>query len=418
MNRRGRAIGPGTLRLEKRGNAPARWLLTWTDAHGQRHRQALSTDRRVAERMRSEIIRTRDMQIAGLGTEAGMQHPLNELVELYLGELASRASAKHVLNARARLERVLREVPARRVSELRPLDVMRMRTKMLGEGLSLRTTNLHVDTLRAMLNWAIEADLIAESPLRKLKRLPEREATVRCRRRAMNDEEIDRFLAASEADDRANDQRLAGVKTIDSASKGALWALRRRGLRVPQAPLWRAFVETGARYGELTRTTWADVDLEQQTLVLRADRTKSGKSRVIPLRARLVAELRALRDVHALVLKRIVAPQDRVFLSPEGAPWPMHTVNTMRIFNRVIEQAGIDRVDATGAKLDIHALRHTMASRLARSGVGLAQAQKLLGHSSVEMTARVYTHLDLEDLRRAVAKMGESDAGSARKSAM
>ena len=47
-------------------------------------------------------------------------------------------------------------------------------------------------------------------------------------------------------------------------------------------------------------------------------------------------------------------------------------------------------------------MRHTFASRLARNGVGLVQAQKLLGHSDPKLTAAIYTHLDAEDLRSAV----------------
>ena len=49
-----------------------------------------------------------------------------------------------------------------------------------------------------------------------------------------------------------------------------------------------------------------------------------------------------------------------------------------------------------------HQLRHTFASRLCRAGVGLVHAQNLLGHSDPRLTAAIYTHLDVEDLRRAV----------------
>lgn len=71
----------------------------------------------------------------------------------------------------------------------------------------------------------------------------------------------------------------------------------------------------------------------------------------------------------------------------------------MRIFNRVLVRAKIARVDAEGRKLDIHALRHTFGSRLARRGVGLVQVQRLMGHSDPKLTAQVYAHLDVEDLR-------------------
>ncbi len=50
-----------------------------------------------------------------------------------------------------------------------------------------------------------------------------------------------------------------------------------------------------------------------------------------------------------------------------------------------------------GQRATPHALRHTFASRLLQSGVSLAKVSKLLGHSSIAMTAR-YAHLADEAL--------------------
>lgn len=86
-------------------------------------------------------------------------------------------------------------------------------------------------------------------------------------------------------------------------------------------------------------------------------------------------------------------PADPVFLSPEGCAQACHTVNLTRVLHRLLEAAGIDRFDAQGRRIDIHALRHSAASRFARTGVPLAVAQRILGHSDVQMTARVYTLL-------------------------
>ena len=74
----------------------------------------------------------------------------------------------------------------------------------------------------------------------------------------------------------------------------------------------------------------------------------------------------------------------------------------MRLFNRILHRARIARTDEDGRKLDIHALRHTFGSRLARNGVGLVHVQRLMGHSDPKLTAQVYTHLDVEDLRSAI----------------
>lgn len=41
-------------------------------------------------------------------------------------------------------------------------------------------------------------------------------------------------------------------------------------------------------------------------------------------------------------------------------------------------------------------LRHTYCTDLAKSGVPLVTASKLMGHSNVELTAKIYTHVDQE----------------------
>jgi len=83
----------------------------------------------------------------------------------------------------------------------------------------------------------------------------------------------------------------------------------------------------------------------------------------------------------------------------------------MRNFRRMLQSAGIVRVDAQGQTLDLHALRATCATRLARSGAPLAATQKILGHSDPKLTARHYLLLESEDLRAAV----DGVAGQARR---
>ena len=50
-----------------------------------------------------------------------------------------------------------------------------------------------------------------------------------------------------------------------------------------------------------------------------------------------------------------------------------------------------------------HTLRHTFTTTMLRNGADLSHVQRLLGHSSIETTAR-YTHLLTDDLRRSHRK--------------
>ena len=50
-------------------------------------------------------------------------------------------------------------------------------------------------------------------------------------------------------------------------------------------------------------------------------------------------------------------------------------------------------------------LRHTYCTDLAKSGVDIRTAQKLMGHASIIMTADIYTHVDTGDLKKAAEKI-------------
>lgn len=312
---------------------------------------------------------------------------LRDILDAYIADLATRATPTHCANVRARLRWLIDDLGVLHVHELQPHTLLLHRAERLKAGSSVRTANLVTDRLRAMLTWAVRVGLIGSNPLGALPRLPENEATKRYRRRALSDAEIEALLVAARDDD-----------------------LRTRR-RVSQLPLWRALLETGARYGELARVTWADVDFDRSLLTLRATNTKSRKERSIPLLGMLVSELRALQPEHVAVLGRPLRPSDLVFRSPEGCAWPRHSVNVTRMLHRLLESAEIDRLDARGEKFDLHACRHSFASRLARAGVPITHAQKLLGHSTVEMTARVYTHLGEEQMRAAIDRI---DTGAQR----
>lgn len=312
---------------------------------------------------------------------------LIEVRNEYLQDLALRVTKLYFEGVRSRLEIMLAQIGDLQISELKAMDVIRFRNTLKASGASHSTCNSYTHhTFKAMLRWAHDAGLTDSNPVHGLKRLPQSRECATFRRRALTEEEIGRFIAASEHDD----HEFARVEALRSVR------------RIPQAPLWVGFLETGARWNELRQLLWRDIDFERAALTLRAENTKSRRTRVIPVREGFLLRLRALTKVHEAIQGRPAERGANVFLSPQGEVWPRPSCNVMRIFHRILVRAQIPRLDADGGKLDIHALRHTFASRLCRAGVGLVHAQNLLGHSDPRLTAAIYTHLDVEDLRRAV----------------
>lgn len=57
--------------------------------------------------------------------------------------------------------------------------------------------------------------------------------------------------------------------------------------------------------------------------------------------------------------------------------------------------------------LDLYCLRHTYCTDLQRAGVPINVAKELMGHSSIEVTARIYTHTGSDETRTAVDKLQE-----------
>ncbi|MBP5233388.1 MAG: site-specific integrase [Planctomycetes bacterium] len=68
-----------------------------------------------------------------------------------------------------------------------------------------------------------------------------------------------------------------------------------------------------------------------------------------------------------------------------------------------LQAAGIAVTDANGKVLDFHALRHTFATRHARSGAKPQVLQRLMRHSSIDLTMKCCTHLRLEAKATAIA---------------
>ncbi len=399
-----RALGTG--RLWKRPQAGgAVWIGDWKSADGTRQRRMLGPDKGVAQRRLALLIRERDLVASGLGVEEGIDRPAAEVISEFLAELTASRSPRYVRRVRDILVRVQANLRFRTLRDLRPQALLQYRRMRLGQHCANRTCNMEVRVVGTMLNWAVRTGLLAFNPIAGIRSLPAGRAYEKKPRRAMSEDEAERFVAAAIQIDEESFDRAFATRTIESGARGSGYAAKPRLRPIPQVPMWLVLATLGPRFGELTSTTWADLSESRATLTLRAATTKARRERVLPLPPELMETLRSLRVAQHERLGRIPGPAERIFLSPSGAPWTHNHSYVIKRFRAVLELAGIPIVDARGEKLDVHALRYTAATRMARNGVPLVVCQRLLGHSTVALTAQVYTRLEVEDLRAAVESL-------------
>lgn len=401
-----RGQGHGRLRRQRvRGQTV--YVGDWTDEAGRRVRRVLGADSDTANRLLAEEMRRRDRAKAGLASELGQNTLLSTLVAEYVAELATRCTPRHVIMVERQVELLTKALRVRQVRDLRPEGYERHRQAQLRRGLAPATCNTGLIALSGMLRWAVHTRRIAENPLGSLRVLKTGRAHQKRPRRALTEAESEAFLDAAYAADVAAADRQAAVRTIRGGTQGAAYDKRRRPERIPQGPLFRFLLESGARWGETRQVTWADLDVAACRLTLRPATTKNRRGRILPLKATLVGELQALLAVQHRVLGRAPRKEDRVFLTPRGLPWKPDTGNVRRLMYPILEAAGVELVDAHGEHVDVHSLRHTAATRLARAGWPMAKLQRFMGHQDPRTTQRYYDHLEVEDLEVAFEAVPE-----------
>lgn len=198
-------------------------------------------------------------------------------------------------------------------------------------------------------------------------------------------------------------------------------------------PLFAAAIWTGMRKGELLGLQKNDVDFVTSSIAVRRsydhETTKGGHADLLPIAAQLRPYLEEAIDASRC---------DLVFPNEEGE---MRTRNTklqyvlggalaraglVTAYRHICRRSGCGHREQARDKqprrcpkcnmkllargiprrLRFHDLRATTATLLARAGVPLVIAQRILRHSDPRLTANIYSRVDLADLQAGIDRLG------------
>ena len=369
-----RALDPGRLSLgyrRKRKAAPGQWL----------KRVYIGTDSRGIGHYRQSIIATADdfadpdgINVLSFGQaqlrardvkEPGFLMTVGEAVTAYIACLAARGQKTDDTNRRA---------VAHILPHLGDIEVEKLTTAQIRDWLArLASAPAFVRSKRDSARKFKNAPLHDPEVIRRRRSSANRVLTVL--KAALNHAFDEGHVSSNDAWGR----RVKPFPGVDAARVRYLSIVDAKGLidaSDPEfRPLLRAGLETGARYGELTRLTVADFIPEAGSLHIR--RSKSGAERHIVLTeegSRFFRELTAGRSGNELI-----------FVRAAGGPWKASQQN------RPMREASL-HAKITPA-VSFHVLRHTYASHCVMNSVPLVVLAQNLGHVDVSMIQKHYGHL-------------------------
>ncbi len=220
------------------------------------------------------------------------------------------------------------------------------------KGLSPRTVNDHIKSLRTWFNFLVAEGIAEYNPFENLKNVKQADADIDI----LNVEELKALLAAP-------DQR----KYPDFRDYVVMHVL----------------IDTMARINEVLTLSLRDVDFSDMTIVIRSKIAKSRKPRIIPIQKKT-----------ARLLKELIAEigefeSEFIFLSNYGER--LTTNHFRKQLNKFATIAGIKK------NVHPHLFRHTGATMFLESGGDIRHLQMLLGHADLRMVTR-YTHLTKQAL--------------------
>lgn len=220
-------------------------------------------------------------------------------------------------------------------------------------GISATSANIRIKSIKTMFKFLYEEGIIEESPFKSIKKVTEDDNEIII----LTVEQLKALLKAP------NQRRYTGFR---------------------DAVLMNFLLDGFFRINEALSLRRTDIDFDQCMVTMRAEETKTRRSRTIPLQKRTIALL------EELIKENEDFDSEYVFLANYGEQLTA-TQFRHRLRDHAIN-AGIKR------RVHPHLFRHTAATMALEAGMDVRHLQMMLGHRDLRMVMR-YTHLSKTSLQ-------------------
>jgi integrase len=326
------ALLPGLYLIVQPSGARS-WAVRYR--HGDRTRKHTLGSYPALDLKTARELGAKTLRVAAEGRDPGhdKKQERGTTVEDVVGQFLDRhCRHNHSPRTRKESERLLRlyllsrwsSRPARSISRAEVRDML---DRLMADGTPVLANRVH-SIARKLFGWAVEQDIIPASPLAGLKA----PAVEKSRDRVLTDLELRRvWNAAGETPD------------------------------LIYGAMVRFLILTGQRRGEVAGLEWSELDLGNRLWSIPKERTKNGRAHDVPLSRQAIATLKELPHTNE---RYVFSVNGKAAINGFGKPK--------------------DRLDALCGFTDwtIHDIRRSVASGMARLGIGLPVIEKVLNHTS------------------------------------
>ncbi|WP_240078041.1 tyrosine-type recombinase/integrase [Enterococcus gallinarum] len=325
-------------------------------------KKPIRTTRRGFRTQREARLAIADLELNGLSkpeSEPQMIHTYEQIYNLWYEEYKTTVKASTLLKT----ERVFKNhiLPAfgnKPIQDIKPMDAQ---NQMNVWHKKLVRASMVMNYAGLVFDYAIRMQLINMNPTKVIKK-PVRKESVR-EDKDMNfydKDELKKFMAALEN----NNNFRAFV-------------------------YFRLLAFTGMRKGESLALKWSDIDLEKQTLYINKAVSRSATGLYIQT-PKTPSSIRRIsiddKTVSILQEYKKESPDGLVFQSEDGGI--LSPAKPRKWYLTAMKNLPDDF-----KQISIHGFRHTHASLLFEAGASIKDVQSRLGHSDIQTTMDVYTHV-------------------------